>query len=320
MAKVAIGAGHGYHTPGKRTPDGEREWSFNNKVVTAAVMHLKEYGIDVLRLDDPSGKTDVPLSTRTNKANEWDADILISYHHNANIGKWGNWTGTETYYYPGASTGLALAKAIHPSIVGVMGLRDRGIKTANLHMVRESKMPAILIEGGFMDSTIDIKVMRNDEVLERAGKALADAIADYFGVQAKPSKPSKPAPEPKPSKKYKSVVDYMKDHKMDASFNNRKRLAEKYGIKNYRGTASQNVTLLNKLQGRFVKSTASSKPKPKSFKVGQKVTVKKSASKFATGESIASFVKGNSYKIIQVKSDRVLLDGIMSWVRKKDVY
>ncbi|MED3735891.1 N-acetylmuramoyl-L-alanine amidase, partial [Virgibacillus pantothenticus] len=203
MAKVAIGAGHGYHTPGKRTPDGEREWSFNNKVVTAAVMHLKEYGIDVLRLDDPSGKTDVPLSTRTNKANEWDADILISYHHNANIGKWGNWTGTETYYYPGASTGLALAKAIHPSIVGVMGLRDRGIKTANLHMVRESKMPAILIEGGFMDSTIDIKVMRNDEVLERAGKALADAIADYFGVQAKPSKPSKPAPEPKPSKKYK---------------------------------------------------------------------------------------------------------------------
>ncbi|MED3738699.1 hypothetical protein P4529_18185, partial [Virgibacillus pantothenticus] len=91
-------------------------------------------------------------------------------------------------------------------------------------------------------------------------------------------------------------------------------------IKNYRGTASQNVTLLNKLQGRFVKSTASSKPKPKSFKVGQKVTVKKSASKFATGESIASFVKGNSYKVKQVKSDRVLLDGIMSWVRKKDVY
>ncbi|GIP63376.1 hypothetical protein J32TS6_19310 [Virgibacillus pantothenticus] len=67
-------------------------------------------------------------------------------------------------------------------------------------------------------------------------------------------------------------------------------------------------------------STASSKPKPKSFKVGQKVTVKKSASKFATGESIADFVKGNSYKIKQVKSDRVLLSGIMSWVRKKDVY
>ncbi|NBJ71665.1 N-acetylmuramoyl-L-alanine amidase, partial [Roseburia sp. 1XD42-34] len=45
MAKVAIGAGHGMHTPGKRSPADEREWSFNNKVVTAAVRYLKEYGI-----------------------------------------------------------------------------------------------------------------------------------------------------------------------------------------------------------------------------------------------------------------------------------
>ncbi|WP_237342871.1 hypothetical protein [Virgibacillus dokdonensis] len=68
------------------------------------------------------------------------------------------------------------------------------------------------------------------------------------------------------------------------------------------------------------KSVVYSKPKSKSLSVGQKVTVKKSASTFATGESIASFVKGNSYKVKQVKSDRVLLDGIISWVRKSDVY
>ncbi|MGX4667803.1 N-acetylmuramoyl-L-alanine amidase [Cerasibacillus sp. JNUCC 74] len=132
-------------------------------------------------------------------------------------------------------------------------------------------------------------------------------------------KPSKPAAKPKPSsKKYHSIVDYLKAHGMDSSVNNRKRLAAKYGIKNYRGTAEQNIMLLNKLQGG---SSGSSKPsKPKSFKPGQKVNVKKSASKFATGEPIADFVKGNSYKIKQVKSDRLLLDGIMSWVHKKDVY
>ncbi|MFU0791364.1 MAG: hypothetical protein ACFWT6_15695 [Virgibacillus proomii] len=133
------------------------------------------------------------------------------------------------------------------------------------------------------------------------------------GKPASVSKPSKPKSS---SKKYHSVVDYMKAHGMDSSFGNRKRLAAKYGIKYYRGTADQNVKLLNKLQG-----GKSRKPsKIKSFKPGQKVTVKKSASKFTTGESIASFVKGNSYKIKQVKSDRVLLDGIMSWVRKSDVY
>lgn len=175
-----------------------------------------------------------------------------------------------------------------------------------------------------------------------------------------------------------SVVDYMNSKGMDSSFSNRKKLAKKYGIKNYRGTASQNVKLLNKLKGNKTKKTSNKKKsssksiskmadeviagkhgsghynrrkslgiskseyekvrkkvnekmgvktksekskskKKKTFKVGQYVTLKKSATRFATGERIADFTKGKKYKIIQIKSDRVLLDGIMSWVYKKDV-
>lgn len=186
MAKIALGAGHGYNTPGKRSPAGEREWSFNNKVVTAAIKYLNEYeNATIIRLDDPTGKTDVSLTARTNKANSQGADILVSYHHNANTGQWGTWTGTETYHYPGSSSGLALARKIHPAIVGAMGLRDRGIKSENFHMIRESHMPAILIEGGFMDSTIDIVKMRNNTVLDLTGKALADSIASHFGLKKK---------------------------------------------------------------------------------------------------------------------------------------
>ena len=61
------------------------------------------------------------------------------------------------------------------------------------------------------------------------------------------------------------------------------------------------------------------KPQAKSFKVGQVVTLKKSASKFATGQSILNSVKGKKYTILQVKPDRVLLGGIMSWVKKTDI-
>lgn len=50
--------------------------------------------------------------------------------------------------------------AVQPRIVKAMKLRDRGMKTANLHMVRESHMPSILTEGGFMDSTTDIAALR----------------------------------------------------------------------------------------------------------------------------------------------------------------
>lgn len=188
MAKIALDAGHGINTPGKRTPDGEREWTFNNKVVVACIKYLGGYNnATIIRLDDPTGATDVSLAARTNKANSQGADILVSCHHNANTGQWGTWTGTETYHYPGSSAGLALARRVHPGIVGAMGLRDRGIKSADFHVLRESNMPAILIEGGFMDSTIDIVKLRNNTVLDLTGKALADAIALHFGLSRKSS-------------------------------------------------------------------------------------------------------------------------------------
>ncbi len=199
MAKVAIGAGHGLYTAGKRTPDDEREWSFNNKVVKSAIKQLKEDGHQVLRLDDPTGRTDVPLRERTNKANAWGADILISVHHNAYLGRWGTHTGTETFIYDNASNeSLKLAKSVQAKIVGAYGLYDRGVKRANFHMLRESEMPAILTEGGYMDSTIDVIKMRDELVLEHVGHAIADGVAGYFGVE-KESKKEAPKTQVKSS-------------------------------------------------------------------------------------------------------------------------
>lgn len=186
MKIVALDAGHGKHTPGKRTPDDEREWTFNHVVVLEIIEQLAKYNhVKVIRLDDPTGETDVPLQERTDRANAAKADILISYHHNANTGKWGEWTGTETYHYPGSTKGKDLAKAIHPDVVKAYGLRDRGIKSANFHMLRESQMPAILIEGGFMDSVMDIKKMRDHNILRWAGKNIAEALAKYLKIQKK---------------------------------------------------------------------------------------------------------------------------------------
>ncbi|MBB4826336.1 N-acetylmuramoyl-L-alanine amidase [Sporosarcina luteola] len=97
MVKIALDAGHGINTPGKRSPDDEREWSFNNNVLLACATALQQYeGVQILRLDDPTGKTDVPLKTRTDKANKWGADALVSIHHNALTGKWHSGGGAET--------------------------------------------------------------------------------------------------------------------------------------------------------------------------------------------------------------------------------
>lgn len=267
MVKIAIDAGHGINTPGKRTPDGEREWSFNNKVVLAAIEKLKSYkNVQILRLDDPTGNRDVPLSERTNKANAWGADVLVSAHHNALTGVWGSHGGVETFTQPGSSkASVEIAKIIQPRITKAMGLRDRGCKTSNLHMTRASKMPAILTEGGFMDSTTDIAALRSDANLKAQGVAIADGLAEYFkltgdvGQASKPKPPTTNKPVSKPSSNQTtSVVDYLNENKINSSFANRKRLATQYGIRGYSGTAAQNTQLLNKLRNRPV----ASKPSP----------------------------------------------------------
>jgi len=193
--KIAIGAGHSLYTAGKRTPDDEREWSFNDKIVVAFIKEMSKYeGVEIRRFDDPTGKIDVPLITRTNNANAWGADIYISVHHNASTGRWGNWTGTETYTQTGVGgKALELAKLVHPEIVKAYGLRDRGIKTANFHITRETRMPAILLENAFMDSRIDILKMRDDRVLANAGIGIANAVAKYANLKLKPI----PTPQPK---------------------------------------------------------------------------------------------------------------------------
>src|SRR5690625_1669880 len=325
MSKVvAIDAGHGMGTAGKRTPDGEREWSFNSVVAQSIIDNLKSYkGVKTVRLDDPTGKRDVPLRERTNKANSAKADILISCHHNANTGSWGGWTGTETYHYPNSTKGRKLAQAIHPSVIMAYGLRDRGIKSANFHMLRESHMPAILIEGGFMDSTIDIKKLRDKKVLKQAGKNIADAIARYFNLSKKTSKTTTKSSSKDKSKNTSeytggSIVDYLKSIGQSSSFAHRKKLAQRYGIKNYKGTASQNTRLLNALRGKKTNSKAT-KPK-KSFKVGQKVKIKSSAKKYSRANvTIPNKYKNKSYTIQQVGKDDVLIKELYSWVRKSDL-
>lgn len=189
MVKIAWSAGHGMTTPGKRSPDGEREWSFNSKVVEAGIQYLAQYeDVQQLRVDDPTGSKDVPLTTRTNKANEWGADIYVSSHKNALAGSWGNHTGIETYTYlplEDNPTSVALARFIHPQVIEAMGLADRGIKAANFHELRETNMPAVLIEGGFMDSYIDIVKLRDDTYLKAQGEAIAKGIVSYFGLSMK---------------------------------------------------------------------------------------------------------------------------------------
>jgi len=198
VLKIVAGAGHGGGgtTPGKRTPDGEYEWDFNDIVADGFVDELSKYeGVQIRRVDDDDvsdGYEDIPLRDRVKEANSWGADYWFSFHHNALRGVWGDHTGTETFYWQGNPESKRVAQLVQDAMLEVYGLRDRGIKRGNhLYIIKNSNMPTILTEGGFMDSVIDIKVLRDSDKLYEAGKNVAKRFAEYKELKRKGKSDSK---------------------------------------------------------------------------------------------------------------------------------
>jgi N-acetylmuramoyl-L-alanine amidase len=196
ILKIAFDAGHGLGTYGKEIPsymgsfDLKKEWELNERITRYAEQLLTEYeNVEVLRLDDITGKRDVPLSERTSKANKWGADILISNHHNAGIGgKIGG--GTVVFRYPNSTKFTkTMQKSLYNSLVeetSLKGNRYYPTPEANFHMLRESNMPAVLIEHGFMDSKTDLPIILTDEFAKQSAKGLVNWLVNQYNLIKKP--------------------------------------------------------------------------------------------------------------------------------------
>ena len=185
---IALDDGHGMKTPGKRTPklpDGTiiHENEFNRAVVKLMDADLKRIGFRTLLVapndDDPS------LATRTNLANSKKADIYVSIHYDAFDGKFdGNDpSGHSLHIYPKSSKSRKLAECIHKYYIQGTVQNDRGIKESNFHVLRETKMPAVLSENGFMDNEKEAMLMLNKAFQEEVALEHVKGICDYFGVK-----------------------------------------------------------------------------------------------------------------------------------------
>ena len=189
--KIAIDAGHGLHTAGKRClksldPGQTREWVLNDRIARIVTAHLERCGVECLRLDDPTGNTDVALKARSARANSAKADLCVSIHHNAGI-RGQNGGGGVVYVYSGKHSPKAdkLQSNVYEGLVaavGKYGNRTRPLATQDLHMVRETKMPAILVEVGFMDSKTDVPLILDEAWAAKAAEGIARGIVQTVGI------------------------------------------------------------------------------------------------------------------------------------------
>ncbi|WP_194841052.1 N-acetylmuramoyl-L-alanine amidase family protein [Sporosarcina cascadiensis] len=179
MTLIVLDAGHGPETPGKRSPDGKlREFQFNLAVAEMVGVRLTREGLNVRYVHENS--RDVPLSERTAAANRMKADAYVSIHANAHTSGWSEAQGIETYIYPAASKSSAiLANLVQQSLIAACKRLDRGVKKANFAVLRDTQMPAILAECGFMSHKTEAVLLQNKVYLLQCARALAFGILNW---------------------------------------------------------------------------------------------------------------------------------------------
>jgi N-acetylmuramoyl-L-alanine amidase len=195
--KFMLDAGHGYNTAGKRTIDGMREYEFTRKVAAFARDMLASYQ-NVTVYFAHSDDRDVPLQERTNAANRLNVDAYVSIHANAFGATWNDANGIETYVYTtNHQETYQLAQKVQNNMVSLTGLKSRGVKTANFHVLRETNMPAILVECGFMTNRNEAALMRTDDYQRKCAQAIVDALAAQYNLtRIQTPTPQPPSPNP----------------------------------------------------------------------------------------------------------------------------
>ena len=197
MFRIALTAGHYLGTPGKRClksldPNETKEWTLNDRIADKVEKLLAGYtGWELIRTDDTTGKKDIGLASRTNAANNFKADFYLSIHHNAGING-GAGGGIMAYVFTNASIeSVEWQKAIYDALIektGLKGNRSNPLCKSNLHECRETNMPAVLLELGFMDSKTDVPVILTEYFADQCAAAIVEVLVARGKLEKKPTK------------------------------------------------------------------------------------------------------------------------------------
>jgi N-acetylmuramoyl-L-alanine amidase len=205
LPTVVLDPGHGGKDDGA-SANGLIEKNLNLDVALRIEKLLKPYNFPVVltRRDD----TFVPLEERATVANKIENCIFVSVHFNHARDRVS--TGVETFYAPNKvlpndswtwvgffnkpeqpvlDNGETLAGFIQASLVLRTDAVNRGIKSKELYVVRHTRCPAVLVEGGFINNPYEAQLISNGEYRQRLASAIAEGIMSYQKTRPQPVVP-----------------------------------------------------------------------------------------------------------------------------------
>ncbi len=177
MSRVHLDFGHGGKDPGA-IGNGLKEKNITLAVGLKVGKILERHNVKV----SYSRTTDIfiGLADRAAMTNKANADIFVSLHVNSATNT--SARGVETFSHIGSSKGAIIAKDIQDSIIqDKIFTANRGTKTANFAVLRLTKMPAALVELGFISNSQDAIILRNKQ--SEMAESVAKGILKNLGIK-----------------------------------------------------------------------------------------------------------------------------------------
>jgi N-acetylmuramoyl-L-alanine amidase len=176
---VVIDPGHGGEDPGATGVSGKYEKDFTlslSKKVAQILEEEPEIEVHMTREDDTfiSSKG----SLRATFANDLNADLYISIHGNTFTDP--DLSGTQSYYFHDYSR--SFAEGMHQHVVNATGFTDQGIKEENYYVLRDTKMPSVLLEIGYLTNALEEQKMLRDDFQETIAASIYMGIKEYLDL------------------------------------------------------------------------------------------------------------------------------------------
>ena len=182
---IAIDPGHGGTDPGAIGRMGTREKALNLSLGLQVKAMLEKAGAQVVMtrttdvdVSSPDASDRDELRARTMIANNRRADVFVSIHHNSSPN--GDLTGTSTYYYRKTLFDAMLAQSLQDAMLQTGGLDNQGVRTANFYVIKNTLMPAALVEVGYMSNPQEELACGSPQFQSKIAQAIVMGLDNFF--------------------------------------------------------------------------------------------------------------------------------------------
>jgi N-acetylmuramoyl-L-alanine amidase len=181
---IVIDAGHGGDDFGTRSASKPKYHEKSLNLTTAITLNdfMRKLGYETVLTR--SKDEFIALQKRADFANDREADLFVSVHYNSAPAKQAE--GIEIFYYKSdenkarTSESKKLANAILDKVIKTTGAKSRGVKQENFAVIRETKMPAVLIEGGFLTNVDEMEKIKDPAYVKSLAWGIAQGIQAYL--------------------------------------------------------------------------------------------------------------------------------------------